>query len=89
MSDPEIFVNESSGETLTLDDFLAEQRRIERDMTRLDVAIETHKEALKAAKDGKEKAVRDLRATIREIKLRTRGAKKAARRRSAGKPTVS
>ncbi len=70
MGDADVLVNEGTGETMSLTEYIAQQREIERDIMRLDAAIETHKEALKAAKDGKEKAVRDLRATVREIKMR-------------------
>lgn len=83
MADVDVFVNEDSGETLTLAEYIARQRDIERDIMRLDAAIETHKESLKAAKDGKDKAVRDLRATVREIKIL--GAETTRRRRSRKK----
>jgi hypothetical protein len=74
-------VNEATGEVMTLVDYLAQQRDIEREITRLDAAIETHKECLKAAKDGKDKAVRDLRACIRESKML--GAAKRSRSKRA------
>jgi hypothetical protein len=69
MAEPDVFVNEDSGETLTLAEHLARQREIEREITRMDVAIETHKNALKAVKGDRDKAFSDLRATVREIKL--------------------
>src|SRR5436190_21286152 len=84
MGEPDVFVNEETGETMSLASYVAEQRRLERDVTRLDVAIETHKEGLKAAKDGRERAIRDLRSTIREIKF-LRGDRKKSRRRSKTK----
>lgn len=84
MAEPDVFVNEETGETLTLASYVSQQQRIERDITRLDVVIETHKEGLKAAKDGRERAVRDLRSTIREIKFLS-GARKKAKRRGAKK----
>lgn len=84
MGDPDVFVNEDTGETMTLADYIAQQRMIERDIMRLDAAIDTHKEALKAAKDGKDKAVRDLRATVREIKiLGSETTRRRARKRKA------
>lgn len=91
MADPDVFVNEDTGETMSLASYIADQRRIERDITRLDVAIETHKEGLKAAKDGRERAFRDLRSTIREIKFLRGEGKKARRRRgdvSTSRPEV-
>lgn len=62
------YVVEQTGETLTFREVLAQQRRLEREITRCDVAIETHKESLKAAKDARDKAVRDLRVLVRELK---------------------
>lgn len=89
MDEPDVFVNQDTGETLTLAGYIDQQRDIEREITRLDVAIETHREALKACKDGREKAVRDLRATVREIKIlgaKRRGAAKRAKRRVETSP---
>jgi predicted RNA-binding protein len=74
-------MNEETGEVVTLADYLAQQREIEREITRLDAAIDTHKECLKAAKDGKDKAVRDLRASIRESKMLD-AAKRAGRKKT-------
>jgi hypothetical protein len=86
MSDMEL-MNEETGEVLTLADYLAQQREIEREILRLDSAIEMHRESLKAAKDGQKKAYRDLRATVREIKVLggTGKLKAGARKRKGGK----
>jgi hypothetical protein len=80
MSDMEL-MNEETGEVLTLTDYLAQQQEIEREILRLDSAIEMHRESLKAAKDGQKKAYRDLRATVREIKILGGDAKSPARAR--------
>jgi phosphoenolpyruvate-protein kinase (PTS system EI component) len=69
------FLNEQTGETLTLDDYLAQQRHLEREITRFDAAIANLRADLSAAKKGKERAYADLRATVREIKALAPGAR--------------
>lgn len=75
-------VNTTSGEVLTLADYLAAARGIEQEIGKLDHAIAATKEELKDMKVGREKAVRELRAIVREIKVLGRtAAKRRGRRR--------
>jgi len=74
-------VNEETGETMTLGDYLAQARAIERAIFRLDNTVNDLKSSLKAAKGDHVKAVSALRAVVREIKLHqpALGKRKAAR----------
>lgn len=77
MAEPDVLVNHDTGETWTLAEYIDEQKRIDLDILRIDAAIETHRAGMKAGKEAKEKAYRDLRAVIRAIALL-----KAAERRA-------
>lgn len=80
MADSE-FVNEQTGETMSLADYVAQQRSIEREITRFDDAIASLRADLKAAKGAREKALGHLRATVREMKIlaRTSAKRKAVK----------
>lgn len=69
MTEPDVFVNQDTGETLTLAGYVAQQRQLEREILRLDGAIDTLKNSLKSAKGDRDKAIHDLRSTVREIKI--------------------
>ena len=67
----EQLVHEDTGEVLSVAEYVALQRAQERVIHRLDQAIAQLKVNLKAAKDGRDAAIQDLRATAREMKLVT------------------
>ncbi len=62
-------LNPTTGEVVTLEDHLAAARTAEHEIGKLDRAIVSTKEELKDMKVGREKAVRELRAIVREIKV--------------------
>lgn len=68
-------VNELTGETLTLANYVDQVRSIERQIFRLDNTIADLKSSVKAAREDRDKAVSALRSAAREIKLLTRGGK--------------
>lgn len=72
-------VNELTGETSSPAELLADLKRREREVTRMDDVITTLSGELKAAKKDREKAVAQLRSAIREVKSRTR-LRKAAKK---------
>ena len=76
----ENLVNELTGETSTPAQYIAELRRLEREVTRLDDVLAGLKAELKAAKQGREKAVAIFRSAVREIKELSRAKGKAAKR---------
>jgi len=60
-------LNGLTGEIVGLADFLATSRTIEREIGRLDRAIADNKEEGKDLKLAREKAVKDLRAHVRDV----------------------
>lgn len=68
----ERLVNELTGEAMTLGDYIAATRAIERSIFRLDNTINDLKSSLKAAKEDKLKAIAALRANAREVRLRSK-----------------
>lgn len=68
----EYLLNEMTGETLTMTEYVAQARQLEKDIFRLDRTIDDLKSSLKAAKEDHSKAVSALRANAREIRLRSK-----------------
>lgn len=68
----ERLVNEMTGEAMTLADYIANTRSLERAIFRLDNTINDLKSSLKAAKEDKLKAIAALRANAREVRLRSK-----------------
>lgn len=68
----ERLVNEMTGETMTLAEYVAQSRQLEKDIFRLDRTIDDLKSSLKSAKEDHMKAVSALRANAREIRLRSK-----------------
>ena len=85
MSELDVFVNEDTGETMTLGDYIAQQRDLEREILRLDGAIDALKNSLKSAKGDRDKAIYDLRATVRQAKILGAESTRRARRKAAKK----
>ena len=79
----ESLVNELTGETSTPTEYIASLRRLEREVTRMDDVLTTLKAEVKVARQGRDKAVAELRAAIREIKARSRGVKRKAGQKDA------
>lgn len=68
----ERLVNEMTGEAMTLADYIANTRALERTIFRLDNTINDLKSSLKAAKEDKLKAIAALRSNAREVRLRSK-----------------
>ena len=65
-------VNELTGESMSIDDYVSLNRATERRIFRLDNTIAELKSTLKATKVERDKEVAQLRSTAREIKLLAR-----------------
>jgi hypothetical protein len=63
------FINELTGEVTAPADYIAHLRILERTIVRLDDTIAGLQSNLKQAKQGRDAAVSDLRAAVREIKI--------------------
>lgn len=70
-------VNATTGEMVTLEDYFAAARGIERQIGHLDRRIADAKEDLKDMKIGRETAVKELRAIVREMQVARAGARRA------------
>jgi len=68
----ERLVNEMTGEAMTLSDYIANTRSLERTIFRLDNTINDLKSSLKGAKEDKLKAIAALRSNAREVRLRSK-----------------
>lgn len=70
---PEMIVVEQTGESFdSPSDYLAHQRRLEREIHRMDDAIASFKAELSSAKKEREQRVGELRTLIREAKIAAR-----------------
>jgi hypothetical protein len=79
MATEEKFVNELTAEAMTPAEFVASLRVMERAVQRLDDTIASLRAELKAAKQGRDRAVSDMRSAIREIKELEKARRKSAR----------
>jgi hypothetical protein len=73
-------VNELTGESMSVEDYVVQNRAIERRIGRLDNTIADLKATLKQTKGERDKEVSALRSSVRETKMAMRAERASTRR---------